>query len=90
MWAPMNKIDVNRFAVLIPMTVRRPQTRRTRTPCKHPRNKSSSTIGCHTVAMRSATEKIRCHGNGWTTTSKGNIPKKTAPTARPERNAGER
>ena len=89
MWALLNNIDVMRLAALIPMTVRRAQARRTRTPCKHPRNKNSSIVGCHTAAKRNATDNMRCQGTGWTATSKGTTPQKTTPTARLERNAGE-
>ena len=90
MWAPANIIEVRRFATLIPTRDRRPHSRMDRNPCRHPRKKSSSTIGCQTTADNKTKDRMRCHGNGWTATRSGNTPQKTAPAARQERKVGER
>ncbi|TKB62416.1 MAG: hypothetical protein E8D49_01550 [Nitrospira sp.] len=59
-------------------------------PCTHPRNKSSSTAGCHSTATKNSRENICRHGKGWTTTRKGKTNQTTAPMANEERKIGER
>jgi hypothetical protein len=85
-----NTTAIRRFAMLIPTKDRCLHARMDRYPCRHPRNKSSSTIGCQTTANRKTRDTMRCHGNGWTATRSGNTLQKAAPTARQERNIGER